>query len=222
VLAKLRSRLTYANVVATLALFLALGASSYAAVTITGKNVKNGSLTGRDVKNNSLTGADVKNIKSGDVSDGSLLSKDFKAGQLPAGPRGLQGATGNTGPTGPSHSYAAVDRSGGQGARSISVGVPGGDYVVAAKAEVTNTSGTTAHDVTCQLAPGANSADLDSSTATLAASQEEVLPNHSFAHLPNGGTITEACGSDSVLSVTTDELRLSATKVGTLTIQPNF
>jgi hypothetical protein len=219
VLAKLRPRLTYANVVATLALFLALGASSYAAVTITGRNVKNSSLTGRDVKNNSLTGADVKNIRSGDVSDGSLLSKDFKAGQLPAGPRGLQGATGAPGL---SHTYAALDRAGGQGARSVSVGVPAGDYVVVAKAELTNTSGTIAHNVTCQLAPNSDLADLDSSTVTLAASQEEVVPNHSFAHLPNGGTITEACGSDSVLSVTTDELRLSATKVGTLTIQPNF
>ena len=40
-LAKLRSRLNYANVVATLALFVALGGSSYAAISISGKNVKN-------------------------------------------------------------------------------------------------------------------------------------------------------------------------------------
>jgi hypothetical protein len=217
VLAKLRSRLTYANVVATLALFLALGAGSYAAVTITGKNVKNSSLTGRDVKNNSLTGADVKNITSGDVSDGSLLSKDFKAGQLPAGPRGLQGTTGATGP---SHTYAALDRAGGDGFRQISVRVPGGDYLVTAKAELTNTGSTV--NITCQLAPGSASADLDSSTVTLAASQQAVVPNHSFAHLPNGGSITESCNSSSVLGITTDELRLSATRVGTLTVQPNF
>jgi hypothetical protein len=70
VLAKLRSRLTYANVVATLALFVALGGGSYAAITITGKNVKNSSLTGKDIKNSSLTSSDVKNR--------SLLSKDFQ------------------------------------------------------------------------------------------------------------------------------------------------
>jgi hypothetical protein len=96
--------LTYANVVATLALFVALGGSSYAAISVTGKDVKNSSLTGsdiknssltgKDVKNNSLTGADVKNIKSGDVTDHSLLAKDFKAGQLPQGPAGKTGATG--------------------------------------------------------------------------------------------------------------------------------
>jgi hypothetical protein len=106
-LANFRARLTYANVMATVAVFIALGGSSYAAVTITGKNVKNGSLTGkdiknssltgRDVKNNSLTGADIKNIKSGDVSDGSLLARDFKAGQLPAGPKGDKGETGSAG-----------------------------------------------------------------------------------------------------------------------------
>jgi hypothetical protein len=93
----LRSRLTYANVVATLALFVALGGSSYAALTITGRNVRNSSLTGKDVKNNSLTGSDVKRLKSGDVSDGSLLAKDFKAGQLPAGAKGDKGDKGDSG-----------------------------------------------------------------------------------------------------------------------------
>jgi hypothetical protein len=36
----LRARLTYANVIAPLALFIALGGTSWAAVKITGKNVK--------------------------------------------------------------------------------------------------------------------------------------------------------------------------------------
>jgi hypothetical protein len=105
VLAKVRARLTYANVVATVALFVALGGSSYAAISITGKNVKNSSLTGKDVKNNSLTGSDVKNIKSGDVSDHSLLAKDFSAGQLPAGP---QGQKGDTGVPGTARAYAHI------------------------------------------------------------------------------------------------------------------
>jgi hypothetical protein len=95
-LAKLRARLTYANVMATVAVFVALGGSSYAAITVTGKNVKNSSLTGTDVKNNSLTGKDVKAIKSGDVSNRSLLAKDFKAGQLPAGLQGPKGDKGDS------------------------------------------------------------------------------------------------------------------------------
>jgi hypothetical protein len=92
--AKFRARLTFANVVSVMALFIAIGGSSYAAISVTGKNVKNSSLTGKDVKNNSLTGKDVKSLASGDVKNFSLLSKDFKPGQLPAGPRGAQGAPG--------------------------------------------------------------------------------------------------------------------------------
>jgi hypothetical protein len=52
----MRSKLSYANVMATIAVFIALGGSSYAAIIITGKNVKNGSLTGADIKDNSLGG----------------------------------------------------------------------------------------------------------------------------------------------------------------------
>jgi len=56
----LQGKLTYANVVATLALFIALGGSSYAAIKVTGKNVRNGSLTGKDIKRNSLGGKRIK------------------------------------------------------------------------------------------------------------------------------------------------------------------
>jgi hypothetical protein len=88
-----RSRLTFANVVSVMALFVALGGSSYAAIKVTGKNVKNSSLTGKDVKNNSLKGSDVTGLGTGDIRDSSLLAQDFKPGQLPAGPRGAPGAT---------------------------------------------------------------------------------------------------------------------------------
>jgi hypothetical protein len=56
----IRQRLTYANVVATLALFVALGGSSYAALTITGRDVRNGSLTYRDLEKNTLGGSRIK------------------------------------------------------------------------------------------------------------------------------------------------------------------
>ena len=63
----IRSRLTYANVMATIAVFIALGGSSYAAFTITGRDVKNGSLTGKDIRNNSLSGRDVREGRLGTV-----------------------------------------------------------------------------------------------------------------------------------------------------------
>jgi hypothetical protein len=51
--------LTYANVMATDVVFIALGGTSYAALRITGKNVPKDALTGADIKN--LTGKDVRN-----------------------------------------------------------------------------------------------------------------------------------------------------------------
>jgi hypothetical protein len=97
-----KPRLSYANLTATLALFLALGGTSYAALQVTGSNVKNGSLTGSDIKNESL--------KSGDVDNGSLLAKDFKSGQLPAGPQGPEGPQGIQGIQGPAGATNVVAR----------------------------------------------------------------------------------------------------------------
>lgn len=76
-----------------MAVFIALGGTSYAAIKISGKNVKNNSLTGADVKAGSLTASDVKNR--------SLLARDFKKGQLPRGLPGIAGGPGLTGPAGP-------------------------------------------------------------------------------------------------------------------------
>jgi hypothetical protein len=94
----------HTTVVAYLALFAALGGSAYAAVTVTGKNIKDGTVSGRDVKNRSLGKAE---LSPSAVS--SLLGDRGPAGpQGPAGPKGpqgepgLPGAPGETGPQGPS------------------------------------------------------------------------------------------------------------------------
>ncbi len=63
----LRRRLSYANVMATAAVFIALGGSSYAALTITGADVRNGSLSYRDLKKNTLGGSRVKESRLGKV-----------------------------------------------------------------------------------------------------------------------------------------------------------
>jgi hypothetical protein len=68
----LRSKLTFANVVSVIALFIALGGSAYA-VTQLPKN----SVGSKQLKNNAVTSSKVK--------AGSLLESDFKSGQLPAG-----------------------------------------------------------------------------------------------------------------------------------------
>jgi hypothetical protein len=74
--------------VALLALFLALGGTSYAAVRLP-KN----SVGSRQLK----TGA----VTSSKVRDHSLRAADFRRGQLPAGARGTKGDTGAAGAQGP-------------------------------------------------------------------------------------------------------------------------
>jgi hypothetical protein len=97
-LSRLRRRVTYANVVATLALFLALGGTSYAVAQLGSGDIRDNSIRSRDVRDNSLG--------SGDIHNRSLLRRDFKRGQVPkgrrgkAGPRGSRGLRGKTGKTG--------------------------------------------------------------------------------------------------------------------------
>jgi hypothetical protein len=112
-----RKRLSYANVVASLALFLTLGGVGYAATQLPGNSV--GTL---QLKANAVT--------SGKVKNGTLQKADFKRGQLPAGatgPKGdagpqgaagaagtagAKGATGATGATGPTQGFTSASLSG--------------------------------------------------------------------------------------------------------------
>jgi hypothetical protein len=73
----MRTHISYANVVATLSLFLALGGTSYAVLRIGSDNVIDNSLRSRDVRNNSLHSRDLRNrsIRARDVRTGSLGGK---------------------------------------------------------------------------------------------------------------------------------------------------
>ncbi len=73
-----------ALVISIIALFVSLGGAGYAAVTITGKNVKNSSLTGKDVKNSSLTGSDIKNssLTGSDIKNDKLTGSDILESSL--------------------------------------------------------------------------------------------------------------------------------------------
>jgi hypothetical protein len=70
VLRRFRPRLTYANVIATLALFLAIGGGAvWAAGRIGTSQIKNGAVTTKKIKNNAVTGAKAKESSFGQVPD---------------------------------------------------------------------------------------------------------------------------------------------------------
>ncbi len=98
-----RKHLTYANVTASVALFVALGGGAYAAARVKSVNVVDGSLTGVDIKNESLHSADISGLRSGDFAKGQLpAGKTGAQGpQGPQGPQGIQGLKGDQGVPGP-------------------------------------------------------------------------------------------------------------------------
>jgi hypothetical protein len=95
---KLRGKLTYANVMATIAVFVALGGSSYAITqgSVDSRAIKDSAVRSVDVKNRTLRDGDIRSntITSRVVRDGALLGEDFRAGELPKGPPGEPGAPG--------------------------------------------------------------------------------------------------------------------------------
>ena len=106
----------HATVIAYLALFVALGGVSYAAITLPAnsvgtKQIKKRAVTKAKLKKGAVTTAKIKSgaVTGALVKDGSLEPADF--GQLPTGPQGpqgLQGLTGLTGSPGPTFADAGL------------------------------------------------------------------------------------------------------------------
>ena len=107
-------RPSHGTVAAYVALFVALGGTSYAAITLPKNSVgssqlRNHSVKGVDLGSNSVTASQVKN--------GSLSAADFRSGSLPAGPAGA------TGPAGPPGSVRAYGHVAANGALTRSAGI---------------------------------------------------------------------------------------------------
>jgi hypothetical protein len=108
-----------ALVVACVALLVALGGTSVAAVSQLARNsvgtlqLRDNAVTAKKLWNSAVTNPKLANnaVTASKVRNGSLLAADFAAGQIPAGPRGPagpQGAPGAQGPPGPQGRWAHV------------------------------------------------------------------------------------------------------------------
>jgi hypothetical protein len=200
VLSRVRARLTYANLVATLALFIALGGSSYAALNLPKNSVK-----ARQIAKNAVGSSEIKAraVRTSEVRDGSLLAGDFAAGQLPAGAKGDKGDKGESGPRGPSDGYEAT------GAIPLSKSVPAGNYFVVGKVvRAGGTAGTTRCDINADAAT--EDAAFGATEAT-GATQETLNPV-GLVHFDAPGTISLVCGG----TPTTSSAHLIVVKVETL------
>ncbi len=92
---RLRERLTFANVTASLALFIALGGTSYAAITL-----PRNSVGANQIRTGAVRSSEVRDRALG-ARDLSLAARRFLRSQQGAqGPRGPEGPQGERGPQG--------------------------------------------------------------------------------------------------------------------------
>src|SRR5215210_1714539 len=83
-LARLRAHLTYANLVASLALFVALGGVSYAAIRVGTGSIINNSVRTQDLRNNDIRGKDIRNrtIQNRDILTNTILGQQVRESTL--------------------------------------------------------------------------------------------------------------------------------------------
>jgi hypothetical protein len=226
------SRLSYANIMSTVAVFAALGGGAYAATALP-KN----SVGPSQIKKNAVTSVKVK--------DGSLTKRDFKLGQLPAGAKGdtgpqgpqgaqgsqgekgekgdqgLQGIQGVQGERGPSDGYSSANNAStsvGAGAEDT-LAVPAGAYVVTATADVENGSTGAAGTVTCTLKT--DIFPIDTSKVEMVA--DGAGPDHGTIALSaatSAGSpvnLTVDCTQTAGVSGQLDGLDIEAVQIGKLT-----
>jgi hypothetical protein len=91
-MARLGDRLTYANIVATMALFVALGGTSYAVLHVGSNDVVDNSLRSRDIRNNSLRASDIRDrtLRARELGRDSLGSGVIKESALGIVPRAAE------------------------------------------------------------------------------------------------------------------------------------
>jgi hypothetical protein len=82
-LTRIRSRLSYANVMATLAVFMVLGGGAYAAShlkknSVNSSAIKNGQVKTKDLAKNAVVSSKIKNgqVGSADITDGGVGASD--------------------------------------------------------------------------------------------------------------------------------------------------
>ena len=146
----LRRRPSPALVISLIALFVSLGGGAYA-LTVTGGQVKNGSLTGKDVKANSLSGRQIRESKVGKVPRAKVADR--------LGRRTVEQVTTQA-------FFAAQKTPRGFTDAETQIGrlsLPAGSYILSAKVTASN-SATSTLQATCFLRAGTSE---DRATATL-------------------------------------------------------
>jgi hypothetical protein len=160
-------KLSFTNVFVTVALFATLSGTSYAAIRVTGKQIKDNSVTSADVKNFSVGKGDLAKGILDSSKATPLNSIAYQAGR-DAGPAGVAASA----------DYTVI----------ATLQVPAGAYMIVAKTDLQADQLSASH---CQLQAGAL---LDVSARGLRSNSTPEAQNLQIAYsFPGAGTITLSC-----------------------------
>jgi hypothetical protein len=183
-----RFRLSYANVMASIALFIALTGTSYAAAKISGKQIKNNTVTSQDIKNRTIRGTDLAKGLLTTAAAAPLASAAFEATR-DAGPAAIP----------PSSNYTEV----------AALSVAPGAYVIFAKIDMQSDAQDSSR---CRLVAENG---IDESNRGLRVNGTGEAHNLQLAHtFTAAGAVTLSCRTSSGNWAASDT-KLLAIKVGT-------
>lgn len=210
-----------AMVVATIALFAALGGTGYAASELTKSPNSAAAKTKKKKSNHADAAQDLAQIKSFfKAKRASLIGAHGSAG-----PQGLQGSQGPAGPQGPSNAFSGsiegpvtITTSSTPGDKVGHLNLQPGSYVIFAKAWIENQSTTTATTAGCELDAGTASDldDLKVEPSGTNAFRGVVALNvaHTFA---SAGTAQLSCFTGGGVTVSANNAVVTAIQVASLT-----
>jgi hypothetical protein len=203
-LARLRCCLSYANVMATIAVFVALGGGAYAAFTLPANSVGSRQLKNSAVTPKKVARATIKLFK------GQTGAPGPKGDQGAQGPQGVQGVQGIQGPIGPSNVYFTSSTTVG-----AELTLPAGDYWIEGQCDFSNSNGTPQPGL--EILTSSQAGGSGSASATIPANGTTVASRDVTAHFASQGTLDNGCTSNAGTGVSSNTL--TAIRVASVTTQ---
>lgn len=195
-LARFRSCLSYANVMATIAVFVALGGGAYAAFTLPANSVGSRQLENGSVTPKKVARATIRLFKG---QKGAPGPKGDQGAQGAQGVQGLQGVQGIQGPIGPSDVYFTSSSTVG-----AELTLPAGDYWIEGQCDFSNSNGTAQPGL--EILTSSQAGGIGSASATIPAAGTTVASHDVTAHFASQGTLDNGCTSNAGTGVSSNTL----------------
>lgn len=218
---RLRSKLTYANVVASIALFAVMaGGTAFAASELGKETVGTRQLKKAAVTPAKLSKAAKKTLTGPAGPKGATGAVGAKGA---AGQKGEAGAKGEVGPRGPSNGYYAFSNVEGTDSKTITLSVPAGSYIASASMTSVAHAGYAEED--CELTSSTESGNAGFVVVTLSPPTAPATTTYGHPaaeaglNVAAGGHISFSCVKFGGTSTETKfyQARITATRVESLT-----